>query len=264
MHGGPEHHAFVTGRDDVDSLSRTLKTMKQLTSVGVPVVANIVVGGGGSIAHAMDAARLALEGGARSLLCMRPIQSGAGVVTDDTPDDVREFMECTAEEYRVAFMKVSRFAMRKGAFLAAGCCTPQCILPSSVPEIEVTSVPRGCACGSRSIGIDPQGWLRPCTTAVEMGGTVFDPETGKISREAILAAFYSKPLTSFRIHSLPLAKQKVIPDKCIGCEFLPTCSSGCPSAHVQCSKDSAALCDAVLVHDANCVQPKAASKSSKV
>lgn len=262
VHGGPERHAFATGRTTEDSLPRTLDTMRRVSSAGVFVVANIVVGGAGSIVHAMDAARLAVEeGGAKQLLAMRPIQSGAGVLSSESPEDVRQFMECTAEEYRVAYLKLARYARRKRCYLAAGCSTPECILPSSNPEIEMTSIPRGCACGSRSIAIDPQGWLRPCTTAGTMGGCILDPKTEEITPEAVLAAFRDDAMSEFRASALPMAKQKALPEKCVGCEFLPTCSSGCPSAHIKCSKDGEAMCDAVLVLDENCVQPEKRSEA---
>ena len=197
IHGDHVRHAFATGLDKIDTLPRTLETMKHLSAAGVVVCANIVVGGGcDSAAQSMEAARQAVEeGGAQMLLPVRPIQTGAGVLSEDTPEDIRRFLQCSAEEFDVAFSELSRYATKKHIGISSGCSASD---SSLVPDIEAITDSPKCTCGLKTIAIDPQGWLRPCTTAGTMGGNVFDPETGCVSSDTVLTAFHSDNLGKFR------------------------------------------------------------------
>ena len=232
VHGGPERHARATGTAP-SSLTRTLATIRRLRAANVDVCANVVVGGGdASAGDALEAARVAVEqGGVKYLLAMRPLQVGAlskQATAESTTSEARLFASCTAAEFRVALDELLEYGRSKGCQVAVGCTTPVCV----VPELPGIDIGRSCGCGVLSVAIDPQGWLRPCTTEPTLCGSVFESTSGDITAKAVLDACRSSSMAQFRARARTMDKRENAPLQCTRCCHRDECTSGCPASQV--------------------------------
>jgi radical SAM protein with 4Fe4S-binding SPASM domain len=197
--GPPEVHEAMTG----GNYARTIRTVQFAIDAGLDLVINLPLFRG-NLAVAGKTVREALAMGVSHVNLMRVLPVGNA---RDCPDIL---LSPTA--FFHAFQEITATCQQQNATCGVGSLVPSCTLPAnSFDHLSEASIPHLCGCGTRSFCIDPSGFIRPCTCAPVIGGTIPHIED----------ALASDIFQSFR--------QRRHPPTCTGCLVQENCSGGCPA-----------------------------------